>query len=64
MRASAPDRSFLPLYMHVNETWAYFRLSRSKLYLLLAAQRIRSKKVGGTRLIETLSIFEYLDSCR
>jgi len=57
-----PARGFLPRWMRIYSATEYTGLSRSLLYELMAAGKIRSHRVGGARVLDRESLDEFIAS--
>ena len=49
-----------PMLLTLKETAMVLRLGRSKLYELMAAGRLRSVKIGGSRRISATALAEFV----
>ena len=49
-----------PMLLTLKETAAALRLGRSKLYELMAAGKLRSVKIGGSRRIPATALAEFV----
>jgi excisionase family DNA binding protein len=51
-----------PMLLTLKETAVALRLGRSKLYELIAAGKLRSVKVGGSRRIPATALAEFVEA--
>lgn len=62
--APGPNRQHLPAprWLRVPGACQYSGLNRSVLYTLLSAGKVRSHKIGGSRVVDRFSLDSFIES--